>query len=557
MPTDFDLWRLLAGIALFLFAMTQLEAALQALGGRSVALYLKRQAGKRVNAVIGGIVTTAFLQSSSVVGLMVLAFTGAGLLTLPSALAIVFGSNLGTTFTGWIVATIGFKFEIYELALPLIALGGATLLFGRGHWSDTGRVVLGLGLLLLALQFMKESVAGLEQLVELQALAGLAPWQYTLVGIVVAGVIQSSSATMMLTLTALNAGFITLPSAAAIAIGGDLGTTTTVLLGALRGSAEKKRVALGHVLFNTVGASVAFTLRLPLLGLIALAGIQDPLYSLVAFHSLFNSIALLIFVPLTRPFAAFLQRLIGADETREARYLTEVSPAVSEAALSAVDRETSLLIARTLELSRKAFDPALPRPPGRLPVPHKRGIRKQRERGFEELYRATKKHEGEILEFALQLQAGELPDNDSVRLGQLLTAARRAMRSAKAIKDIRHNLIEFAGPASDAEQQYLGRFGDSMRAYLASLYGLREKGAKRITFEDLVAVLQVLQKHHGAIHDAIFADVRAGTVEETLVSTLLNVNRELMNCQLWLVLALGSYHLAKDQAEDLEQVPIA
>ncbi len=132
MSGQFDYWGLLAGIALFLFAMAQLESGLKSLGGRSLAFYLKSQADRRINSVIGGIVSTALLQSSSVVGLMVLAFTGAGLLNLTTALGIVFGSNLGTTLTGWIVATIGFKFEIFELCLPLIALGGLSFLFGRG-----------------------------------------------------------------------------------------------------------------------------------------------------------------------------------------------------------------------------------------------------------------------------------------------------------------------------------------------------------------------------------------------------------------------------------------
>jgi phosphate:Na+ symporter len=557
MQENFDLWRLLAGIALFLFAMTQLEAALKALGGRSVALYLRKQAGNRLKALVGGILTTAFLQSSSVVALMVLAFTGAGLLTLPSALAIVFGSNLGTTFTGWIVATLGFKFEIFELGLPMIAIGGAVMLFGKGRWAEAGRALLGLGLLLLGLHYMKQSVAGLEQLIDIEELAGRAAWQFLLFGVIVAAVIQSSSATIMITLAALNAELISLPNAVAVAIGADLGTTTTVLIGAVKGSAEKKRVAAGHVIFNGVIATVAFVLRGPLLGLIALLGIQDPLYSLVAFHSLFNLIGLFAFLPLTHPFAAFLERLIEEDTAREARYLSEVSPGVSEAALAAIERETSALIARVTHLAAAAFDPPLAVPSGRLPVSHKRGISEQRRRSFEELYHASKTLEGEIVEFALRLQTGELDEQDSIRLGQLLTAARRSLRSAKAIKDVRHNLVDFAGPASTAEQRFLDRFADSMRAYLAELFSLREHDEQRVDFADMAALLQHVHRQHDSIHEAIFADVRDGNVDETLVSTLLNVNRELLNCQLWLLIALGNYHLPEEQAADLEQIPAA
>ncbi|MGI9341793.1 MAG: Na/Pi cotransporter family protein [Gammaproteobacteria bacterium] len=555
METSLDIWRLLAGVALFLFAMTQLEAALQSLGGRSVALFLKRRARNRVTAVLSGIATTAFLQSSSVVGLMVLAFTGAGLLTLPSALAIIFGSNLGTTFTGWIVATLGFKFEIFTLAYPAIAIGGAALLFGRGRWAEGGRALLGLGLLLLGLYYMKQSVAGIEQLIDIQNLAGLAPWQYLLFGVVVAAVIQSSSATMMMTMAALNAGIISLPNAAAIAIGADLGTTTTVLLGALKGSSEKKRAALGHVIFNAVTDIIAFALRVPLLGLIATLGLQDPLYSLVAFHSLFNLIGLCVFLPVTVPFANFLERLVPADDAREARYLSDVSPAVNEAALAAVERETSLLIARALHLARTAFDPVIAKPQGRLPVPHERGIEASTDRPFDELYRASKQLEGEIVEFATRLQGGGLEEQDSLRLTHLLTASRRAMRSAKAIKDVRHNLIDFASPASGAAQGYLKQFADSMHDYLNDLFALRDRDADALHFDDLAALLQQLHRRHDMIHETVFSDVRDRHVDETLVSTLLNVNRELMNCQFWLLMSLASYHLTEEQAADLEQIP--
>lgn len=558
MSSEFDLWRLLAGIALFLFAMTQLELALKALGGRSLALYLREQAGSRLKAVFGGIVTTALLQSSSVVGLMVLAFTGAGLLSLPSALGIVFGSNLGTTFTGWIVATLGFKFEIFELALPLIALGGAALLFGKGRWAQGGRALLGLGLLLLGLQYMKDSVSGLQQLIDIQQLAGLSPWQFLLFGVVVAAVIQSSSATLMLTLAALHADIISLPNAAAVAIGADLGTTTTVLLGALKASAEKKRVALGHVIFNAVTDGIAFALRLPLLALIALLGISDPLYSLVAFHSLFNLVGLVIFIPLTNVFARFLERLVSDDDTHEALYLTEISPAVSEAALAAIERETSRLISRALLLMRIAFDPALKAPAGHMPLAGKSETGEHRPQSFQELYHSSKTLEGEILEFAIRVQTGELEEKDSTRLEQLLSASRRAMQSAKAIKDIHHNLQEFARGVDNTQHRYLLQYRRSMEEYLRQLFALRgteDQEPGTVSFEDLVGILKPLQLRHNAIHETIYTDIQQGIIAKSLVSTLLNVNRELLNCQLWLTYALGEHALLENQAKDLQQVP--
>jgi phosphate:Na+ symporter len=561
MTAQFDYWGLIAGVALFLFAMVQLESGLKTLGGRSLALYLKRQTGRSINAVIGGIVSTALLQSSSVVALMALAFTGAGLLTLTAALGIIFGSNLGTTLTGWIVATIGFKLEIFRLSLPLIGIGGLVYVFTRERWAEYGRAVLGLGLLLMGLQLMKTSVASLEELIDISDLANLAPWQYLLFGTVVAAVIQSSSATMMIALTALYAGIIDLPNAAAIAIGADLGTTTTVMIGAIRGSATKQQVAAGHVLFNVITDAIAFALRMPLLALIAWAGVDDPLYALVAFHSLFNFIGLCIFLPVTGKFAGLLQRLIPEREQQESRYLHEVRGGVGAAAIDAAERETSLLIARATRLQMNVFDPELTQPEGTPPVPHRRGIKQAKLLPFGKLYSATKTLEGELLEFAIRLQAGPLQPHESARISQLLEAAREAMHSAKAVKDIRHNLHAFEQSGDSAIHQYAQGFRDAMQDFLRDLYALREDRGEDertaiVSFEELAAAMQRIEKRHSAFHERIYADVRSDRIAESRVSSLLNVNRELLTANRSLLLALGCYYLNAQQQEDLEHLPL-
>ena len=554
MDGQFDYWGLLAGIALFLFAMTLLESGLKAIGGRSLTLYLKRQADSRISAVVGGFVSTALLQSSSVVGLMVLAFTGAGLLNLTSALGIIFGSNLGTTVTGWIVAAIGFKFEIFQLSLPMIALGGIAYLLSSGRWSEYGRAVLSLGLLLLGLQLMQTSVESLERVIDINELAGLSVWQYLLFGTVVAAVIQSSSATLIITLTALNAGIIDLPNAAAVAIGANLGTTTTVMIGALKGSHIKQQVASGHVIFNVVAIIIALALRIPLLQLIELIGINDPLYSLVAFHSLFNFIGLLIFVPFTAPFARLLERLIPARNRSEASYLHEVSEGVSEAAVDAIERETSLLIARVVRLSMSAFEPELSMPPGNPPVKFWRGRQKRPHRPFDELYQATKQLEGELVEFTTRLQAEQLTAEQSERLGQLLGAAREAMHSAKAIKNIRHNLRDFAWSGNTIIDDYSAQFRQSTKDFLAELFKLRVDEKTAISFEDLVPLLSVIDERHETLHREVYADVRGKKIQQTDVSSLLNVNRELFLSNRSLIFALGYYYLDKQQAANLERM---
>ena len=187
-----------------------------------------------------------------VVAETLIGFVGAGLLTFAQGLGVVFGANIGTTFTGWIVTTIGFKLDLGGLALPLLVigmLGAVALERSRQAWGSA-LLLLGLGLLLYGLGFMKESVEAFAGSLDLSGLTGTHPYWFFVTGFVFAAIIQSSSATMMITLSGLNAGVIDLVSAGAIAIGADLGTTSTLMLGSLRGNAAAKQVALAHLLYN-------------------------------------------------------------------------------------------------------------------------------------------------------------------------------------------------------------------------------------------------------------------------------------------------------------------
>lgn len=555
MTEAFDFWRALAGLGLFLLAMDQLESALQALGGRNLADFLRRRTDRPLKAVGAGIVATALLQSSSVVGLMVLAFVGAGLLALPNALGVIFGANLGTTATGWIVAALGLKLDINNLALPLLGVGALAAVAGRDRLASLGRVAVGLGLLLLGLEFMKESVAGLQARLDVNTLAGLAPWQYLAFGTAFAAVIRSSSATMMVTLAALDGGLVTLPSAAAIAIGADLGTTFTVLLGAAKGTPSKRRVALAHFLFNLVTDALAFALRVPLLALVAMLGFSDPLYSLVAFHSLFNLLGLVLFVPAIGPFARFLEgRFVAAVPAGPARYVREASAAVPDAALQAIDRETAHLIGRVIRQNMLALTPPLPLPPGRLPVADV--VAEDADNWqFASAYARTKELEGEILGFAIQLQAQPLEPAQSARLNQLLSAVREAVRSSKLLKDIRHNLDEFRDSPRRQVKDYLDHYRSVMGSFVGELFALRRPQQAGVSFEDLVALIQQAHAWHDQVHGEIYADVSAGSVGSAEISSLLNVNRELLNSNLALLDALKDYHLNAEQAQAVTRLP--
>ena len=233
MLSQFNTWEFLAGLGIFLLAMVLLEDSLEKLAGRPFKKFLRRHTDRPVKAILSGTFVTAILQSSSVVSLMVLAFVGAGIIELKNAIGIIIGSNLGTTFTGWVVAIFGFNFDIEEFTLPFIAFGGLSMVFfaKREKLFLFGQLIIGFGFLFLGLDYMKSSIALLAENFDISPFAAYSPYLLFLVGFVLTAIIQSSSAAMVIALSALYAQIITLEAAAAMVIGNDLGTTTTVILG--------------------------------------------------------------------------------------------------------------------------------------------------------------------------------------------------------------------------------------------------------------------------------------------------------------------------------------
>ena len=558
MGDELNLWRLAAGLGLFLFGMHQLEQALTQLAGRSFKKFLRQYTAKPLRGVVAGALSTAALQSSSVVSLIVLAFVGTGIVSLASALGIVFGSNLGTTMTGWIVATIGFKLDIEALALPLITIGGFGVVWSAEGTRRAGlsHFVVGLGLMLMGLEFMKSGALVATGLFDPAALAGYPLIVFLLAGLLLAAVIQSSSATIMITLSALYAGAIPLEAAAATAIGADLGTTVTAVLGALAGSAAKKRVAAAVVIFNVVADSIAFVSLKPLIHFITkIIGLSDPLFALVAFHSLFNLIGILLFLPAIPLLSRWLDRRFRDDETPLLRHITPGETAVPEAALEDMTRETWRLIDQAVALNQAAFD---------LPPDHsfydsaedRKGVRVfSRGVNYEKCYADIKQLEGEILRQALLLQGSALEPDESRRLSQIIPSIRNAVHAAKSIKDVHEDLQMFRGSVNDRFNAYFGQFREAAREFFESLDALRTAALPPLRFEALIQIKAKSESVQERMHRRIYDEVTRGELSEVEISTLLNVNREVFVANHNIVSALADALLDIDSARDFASIP--
>ena len=558
METQFEFWRLAAGLGLFLFGMHQLELALAALAGRPFKRFLKTWTDGPVRGVVAGAVTTAALQSSSVVSLIVLAFVGSGLISLPSALAIVFGSNVGTTVTGWIVATVGFKLDIEALSMPLVAAGGLAIVWSREgtRLRQTGRLLAGFGLMLLGLDFMKAGAEGATALFRPEVLAGYPLIVFLLAGLLLTAIIQSSSATILVALSALYVEAITLPAAAAIAIGADLGTTITAVLGALAGSADKKRVAAAILIFNVVANVIAFALLYPLLGFVQnVLLIGDPLLALVAFHSMFNVIGVIVFLPLIRPLSDWL-KLRFTDETAPLlRHIKAGVIDIPEAAVGNVAEETLRLIDQAAALNLAHFG---------LPPDHRfydfDGDREgvlvfERNPDLDRCYGSLKELEGAILGYALALQRRPLEPDESERLARIVPALRNAVHSAKSIRDVEHDLARFRNSINDRFNAYLGQFRESVREFYESASTIDAGDNARVRFEKLVTIKQDGRELHRRMHRRIYGEVERGELNRGEISTLLNVNREIYASNKGFVAALADALLDEASAEDFASLP--
>ena len=545
----FEFWAFVAGLGVFLFGMSQIELGLKALAGRKMKLYLKKQTNTTSKGILAGTFSTAILQSSSVVLLMVLAFVGAGVLPMKNALGIILGSNLGTTLTGWIVATLGFKADLEVLALPLIGIGSFGILIFSDEQKRTQyfKIIIGFGFLLFGLNLMKQSMEQLSGALDVQLLQGYSPIFFLVAGMVFTAIIQSSSATMMITLSALHSGMIDLHSAAALVIGADLGTTGTVLLGAAKGSAEKKQVAAGHFIFNLITDVLAFLLLPLLLYLLSsVLSLKDPLYTLVAFHSGFNLVGILIFTPFVDRFAKFLEPRFRTSKDKISKYLSIEITQDPDAAAYALKKESQRILESVLVFNSRTLKIEPPVSNGVLgTIGSDQGMAKKQ---YSEQYELLKTLEGEILAYVMKVQLGKVEEKQGEELQKYLSSVRNTVAAAKCLKDVRHNLVNFRHSSRDQINNYYLFLKDFMMKFYQELNDLRDVSSGLAT-ETLLELHKNNDEFHNEFLKRIYADVGQYPILEVDLSTLLNVNRELFTSNRNLLKACEFLYLNSEDDE--------
>jgi phosphate:Na+ symporter len=326
MPTTIAV---LGGIGLFLLGMTVMTDGLKALAGSALRTVLGKAAATPLSGAFWGAIITLLVQSSSAVTMTTIGLVSAGLLTFPQGLGLVFGANVGTTGTGWLVALIGVRVSLSTYALPMIFVGALTKLLAGGRIAAAGAALAGFALVLYGLTTLQQGMGGVAASLhpsDLPSVLG-APgvgWvegsigllKLVIVGLAMTAVMQSSTASVAVTISAFYAGAVGLEQGAALIVGQNIGTATSSALAAIGASATAKRLALAYVLFKVIAAIIAiaafpFTAAL----MERFSATLDGTTLLAAYHTAYNVVGVAVLLPATQWFTRFVERLLPSKES--------------------------------------------------------------------------------------------------------------------------------------------------------------------------------------------------------------------------------------------------
>lgn len=326
MSIPVQILEIVGSLGLFLFGMKIMSEGIQKAAGDRMKSIMKFMTGNRIAAVFTGLAITAIIQSSSATTVMIVSFVNAGLMNLFQAIGVILGANIGTTLTGWIVAVFGFKIKIALFAIPIIGIGFPFLFVKRLRHRDFGEALIGFGLLFLGLEYLKDSVPDISKSPEVMEfiarftdLGPVSILLFVLAGTLVTIIVQSSSASMALTLTMAHTGWIGFPAAAAIVLGQNIGTTVTAYLASIGTNTTARRASRAHILFNVLGTVwvlILFNPFLRLVDLIVPGDVYGPATAdllpthLAMYHTVFNVINTIIFLPFMNQFVKLVEKVV-------------------------------------------------------------------------------------------------------------------------------------------------------------------------------------------------------------------------------------------------------
>ena len=529
-----DFKEISAGVAIFLFGMLALEEGFKAFTGGLLERLLQKTTDGLWKSLSFGIVSTTLMQSSSLVSVITISFLSAGLIGLAAGIGIIFGANLGTTTGAWLIAGFGLKVKISAYAMPMLVFGIILVFQKSKSLRGAGYVLAGLGFLFLGIHHMKEGFEAFRDTIDLTAFAvsgyaGL--FLFTLLGVAATVIMQSSHATLVIIITALAAQQVTYENALALAIGANIGTTITAILGSMSSNVQGKRLAAAHLIFNVATAAIAIGLIHQIGQAVNLisswVGIADDDYTLklAVFHSVFNTIGIVVMLPFIGQLVTFLMRIMPERAVAAAvpMYLNDSAIELPDTAIEAVRKETLRLydnafeiIAHGLSLHRHDI----------LSETDLRGVvkqtRKPMEIDLEAAYETTVKGlYSEIVHFISRAQV-TMNEEQADELFRLRAAGRDIVEAIKDTKHMHKNLTRYiASDNADIRAEY-NKIRVQVGEVLRRLGEAREGGGDPSVILSFDTLRVEMEEEDSTRNGALESLIRDGRITAAMATSLMN-----------------------------------
>jgi len=527
---------IIAGIAVFLIGMIFMEDGFKLFSGGMLEKVLKSSTSSVPKAIGTGFLATALVQSSSLISIIIISFLSAELITLSGAIGIVFGSNIGTTTTAWIVSAFGVKIKIAQFAMPMLIFGVLFRFKNNNTYKGLGNILVGLGFVFLGISFMKDGFDALKSGLDLAQFAMdgyLGVLVYVLIGAVATVVIQSSSATMAIIITALATNQILYFNALELAIGANIGTTVTAVLGSIASNLNGKRLAVAHLIFNMVTGFIAIVFLYQLADLVTFLsskiGIADDDYAmqLALFHTIFNIIGVLVVAPFTSILVKFLESIFidKREDISRARYLDKAVVEVPEVALLALKKEilhlydnASEVLSHALSLHRHTYIGM----GDEISNVVKSSVKKI-DINIDDFYgRKIKSLYGDIIKYATISQE-TMSVEDKHKMYSLKIACRDIVEAIKDVKVLQKNINKFM----KSKNEYINEEYNYLREGIAkTLDGIHTLKNDNHDDFDVLAKIKLLQENLNRLdmikNGRIDKLIRSNSIETKMATSLIN-----------------------------------
>ena len=554
--TDFK--TIAAGVAIFLFGMLSLEEGFRAFTGGALEKLLRRTTASTYHSLGFGIVSTTVMQSSSLVSVITISFLSAGLITLAAGIGIIFGANLGTTTGAWLIAGFGLKVDISAYAMPMLVFGVILLFQPSKQLKGLGYILSGLGFLFLGIHYMKEgfdSFSGTIDLAEFAVSGYRGLFLFALIGLVATVVMQSSHATLVLTITALSVNQISYENALALAIGSNMGTTITAIIGAMSANEAGKRLALAHFIFNLVTGLIAIAVIFQLIDFIDWFAEQvdiaedDYTLKLAVFHTIFNLIGVVVMLPFISKLVTFLENIIPEKlpEVDQPKYLADVSADYPGAAVEALRNESIRIYDAALRIiiDSLGFKKAdvlsdvdllqVANSQGRV---HKLDIDAVYERHIKGIYSA-------IIAF-ISTTTFSRQDEYSARIHWLRDAGKNIVEAVKDTKHLQKNMVRYAGSDNESMRDVYNRIRAEVAYIIRELEDLRSSGEGIIDMSSLDALKLVVSEDQVKANDMLSDLIGKQAITPDMGSSVMNDSGYALDIMACLIEAAETLFVARD-----------